>query len=104
MNDLRHDQEEADAATHIRLRAIHATDPEATQYDLPAVKRVDQLRTVPMPDLRSADARTFDAAVRDLRPLDSLPIVEQVDYWSKAIHEATQHLRQLSELMQGGAR
>ena len=38
-----------------------------TRYDLPAVKRVDELRTVPMPDLRSADARTLDAAARDLR-------------------------------------
>jgi hypothetical protein len=26
--------------------------------------------------------------------------IEQVDYWSKAIHEATQHLRQISEQMQ----
>jgi len=37
-----------------------------TRYDLPAVKRVDELRTVPMPDLRSADARTLDAARRGL--------------------------------------
>jgi len=37
-----------------------------TRYDLPAVKRVDELRTVPMPDLRSADARTLDAAARQL--------------------------------------
>jgi len=31
-----------------------------TRYDLPAVKRVDELRTVPMPDLRSADAEARD--------------------------------------------
>lgn len=37
-----------------------------TRYDLPAVKRVDELRTVPMPDLRSAEARLLEAA-RDLR-------------------------------------
>lgn len=43
MNDLRHDQEAADAATHYNLR------------------------TVPMPDLRSPDARSLDAQARDLR-------------------------------------
>ena len=52
MHDLRHDQEDADAATHARLK-----------------QRMDAaaLRTVPMPVLRSADARTLDADARDLR-------------------------------------
>ena len=49
MHDLRWDQHDA-AVTHV----VHV---------LPA----ESLRTVPMPDLRSADARTLDAAARDLR-------------------------------------
>ena len=48
MHDLRWDQHDA-AVTHV----VHV---------LPA----ESLRTVPMPDLRSADARTLDAAARQL--------------------------------------
>ena len=48
MHDLRWDQHAA-AVTHV----VHV---------LPA----ESLRTVPMPDLRSADARTLDAAARQL--------------------------------------
>jgi len=57
VNDLRWDQEEADAATHARLKAV--TQP--AHVLTPA-----QLRTVPMPDLRSGTARELDAAVRQL--------------------------------------
>jgi len=81
VNDLRHDT--ADPA------GAHAPDlRESTQYDLPAVEleasfsftatthdgkvqayRIDpnELRTVPMPDLRSPEARVLDAEARDLR-------------------------------------
>lgn len=62
MHDLRHDPN------------AHAADPrETTQYDLLTVtlpaRRIDpaQLRTVPMPNLRSPRAREMDAAARDLR-------------------------------------
>lgn len=48
MHDLRWDQHDA-AVTHV----VHV---------LPA----ESLHTVPMPDLRSADARTLDAAARQL--------------------------------------
>lgn len=58
MHDLRWDQHAA--------AVTHAEYMDDTRYDLPAVKRVDELRTVPMPDLRSADARTLDAAARQL--------------------------------------
>jgi len=57
MHDLRWDQEEADAATHARLKAV--TQP--AHVLTPA-----QLRTVPMPDLRSGTERELDAAVRQL--------------------------------------
>lgn len=52
------------------LRDAHAVDRrEATRYDLPAAQRLDpaDLRTVPMPDLRTAEARELDAEARDLR-------------------------------------
>ena len=52
--DARQDQEEADAATHARLKA--------------QALAVEQLRTVPMPNLRSPEARTLDGETRDLRP------------------------------------
>lgn len=52
--DARQDQEEADAATHARLKA--------------QALAVEQLRTVPMPNLRSPAARTLDGETRDLRP------------------------------------
>lgn len=56
MNDLRWDQEEADAATHARLKG--------------RTLAVEALRTVPMPDLRSPAARQLDGETRDLRPYD----------------------------------
>ena len=67
MNDLRFDQEKADAATHARI------DP-------------DELRTVPMPDLRTPEARLLDAAQRgleetghkDVRTFDQVVIAELV--------------------------
>lgn len=59
----------------------HAID-ERTRYDLPAVKRIDAaaLRTVSMPDLRSADARTLDARARglDCRTADDKVLAELV--------------------------
>ncbi len=50
MNDLRNDPE------------AHAADPR--------VVRINELRTVSMPDLRTADARQLDAETRDLRTCD----------------------------------
>lgn len=65
-----------DATGHDNSDA-HAPDPnEATQYDLPAVTlpvhvlTPEQLRTVPMPDLRSPEARQLDAVQHDLRTCD----------------------------------
>ena len=55
MNDLRDDPN------------AHAPDKRA--YSLPTVKvlTAEQLHTVPMPELRSPQARTLDAEARDLR-------------------------------------
>lgn len=57
MNDLRWDQEKEDERTHYHLKAV--TQP--AHVLTPA-----QLRTVPMPDLRSGEAREMDAATRGL--------------------------------------
>lgn len=59
MNDLRWDQEQEDERTHYHLKAV--TQP--AHVLTPA-----QLRTVPMPDLRSPECRTLDGEVRDIRP------------------------------------
>lgn len=85
MNDLRYDQEEADAAAHARLRppAPNGTPPVPHARIDP-----DDLRTVPMPDLRSPEARLLDAAQRaldgeetghkDVRTFDQVIIAEFV--------------------------
>lgn len=68
MHDLRYD---ADA---------HA--PDARAYSLPTVKAMDAevLRTVPMPDLRTAEARALDATTRglDCRTFDEQVTAELV--------------------------
>ncbi len=80
MNDLRHDQEEADAATHAKLRLNPA-----------------DLRTVPMPELRSPDARTLDAAARDLPPRT---FDERMDAELTALRLSVQELRQAVDDLQ----
>ncbi len=72
MHDLRYDQEAADAATHAALRG--------KTFVTPTIDTAQQLRTVPMPDLRSADARTLDAAARNLdtRTFDQQVVAELV--------------------------
>jgi len=68
VHDLRHDQEAADAATHARLRCnttwFAGSDTASTRLE------PSQLRTVPMPDLRSPECRQLDGETRDLRPYD----------------------------------
>ncbi len=56
MNDLRYDQEAADAATHAKLRG----KTFVTETTAAARLNPTDLRTVPMPELRSPDARTLD--------------------------------------------
>lgn len=77
MNDLRHDPDAPDAATHAWLRP-HA--PNGTPPVPPARIDPDELRTVPMPDLRSPEARLLDAAQRGLDgndvPRDTLTFPE----------------------------
>ncbi len=70
MNDLRHDPDAPDAATHARLRP-HA--PNGTPPVPPARIDPDELRTVPMPDLRSPEARLLDAAQRGYAGEDGEP-------------------------------
>ena len=70
MNDLRYDQEEADAAAHARLRP-HA--PNGTPPVPPARIDPDELRTVTMPDPRSPEARLLDAAQRGIEGDDGEP-------------------------------
>ena len=70
MNDLRHDPDAPDAATHARLRP-HA--PNGTPPVPPAHIDPDELRTVPMPDLRSPEARLLDAAQRGYAGDDGEP-------------------------------
>ena len=70
MNDLRHDPDAPDAATHARLRP-HA--PNGTPPVPPARIDPDELRTVPMPDLRSPEARLLDAAQRGYAGDDGEP-------------------------------
>ena len=70
MNDLRYDQEEADAATHARLRP-HA--PNGTPPVPHARIDPDDLRTVTMPDPRSPEARLLDAAQRGIEGDDGEP-------------------------------
>ena len=103
MSDLLHNQEEADAATHARLRtpaltptngtppADHRPPPIAITISTPAdqqrAQRLDpsDLRTVHMPELRSPEARLLDAAQRgydgsqrDTRTFDQVVISEFV--------------------------
>ncbi len=80
MNDLRFDQEAADAATHARLR-MNAAD----------------LRTVPMPELRTAQARTLDATARQL---DTRTYDERMDAEIAALRLAVQELRQAVDDLQ----
>lgn len=85
MNDLRHDPDAPDAATHARLRphAPNGTPPPAAPH---ARIDPDDLRTVPMPDLRTPEARLLDAAQRgldgtghkDVRTFDQVVIAELV--------------------------
>ena len=84
MNDLRHDPDAPDAAAHARLRP-HA--PNGTPTAAPHARiDPDDPRTVPMPDLRSPEARLLDAAQRgldgtghkDVRTLDQVVIAELV--------------------------
>ena len=70
MNDLRHDPDAPDAATHARLRP-HA--PNGTPPVPPARIDPDEFRTVPMPDLRSPEARLLDAAQRGYAGDDGEP-------------------------------
>ena len=70
MNDLRHDPDAPDAATHARLRP-HA--PNGTPPVPPARIDPDELRTAPMPDLRSPEARLLDAAQRGYAGDDGEP-------------------------------
>ncbi len=80
MHDLRWDQHDA-AVTHV----VHV---------LPA----ESLRTVPMPELRSADARTLDAARRglDCRTADDKLVAELV-----RLVDALQALTLRVELLEG---
>ena len=83
MNDLRHDPDAPDAAAHARLRppAPNGTPPVPHARIDP-----DDLRTVPMPDLRTPEARLLDAAQRgldgtghkDVRTFDQVVIAELV--------------------------
>ncbi len=68
MHDLRYDQEAADAATHAKLRPVTGVREPSTTAPTFAVHviPIESLRTVTRPDLRSADARTLDAARRGL--------------------------------------
>ena len=83
MNDLRHDPDAPDAAPHARLRP-HA--PNGTPPVPHARIDPDDLRTVPMPDLRTPEARLLDAAQRgldgtghkDVRTFDQVIIAEFV--------------------------
>ena len=76
MNDLRYDQEEADAATHARLRPAPNGTPTAAPH---ARIDPDELRTVAMPDLRTPEARLLDAAQRGLDgTFDQVVIAELV--------------------------
>lgn len=83
MNDLRHDPDAPDAATHARLRP-HA--PNGTPPVPHARIDPDELRTVTMPDLRTPEARLLDAAQRgldgtghkDVRTFDQVVIAELV--------------------------
>lgn len=97
MNDLRHDP------------AAHADDPRTTYGDRfddysagtpdkwyadPRVLRADQLRTVPMPDLRSAAARTLDAEHRDLRPY-----ADRADERLAALEEAIDRIANVVQVL-----
>lgn len=64
MHDLRWDQHDA--------AVTHAEYMDDTRYDLPAVKRVDELRTVPMPDLRTADQKIMAELVRIVDALQAV--------------------------------
>ena len=71
MNDLRHDPDAPDAAAHARLRP-HA--PNGTPTAAPHARiDPDDPRTVPMPDLRSPEARLLDAAQRGYAGDDGEP-------------------------------
>lgn len=61
MHDLRWDQTDGAAQDHVRYRLNPA-----------------DLRTVPMPELRSADARTLDAAQRGTQAHDTRTFDQQV--------------------------
>ena len=110
MNDLRYDQDAADAATHAKLRPVRGysvVDDWVLRHHPAAVMPVESLRTVPMPDLRSASARTLDAAARDLPPqgdaeLAALRLAVQelrqaVDEQARTIAELTAYIRDHSE-------
>lgn len=85
MHDLRYDPDDPKlkpTAAFAAMReqfgaAFDAMDPAAHAAD-PRVMRAADLRTVPMPELRSADARTLDAAQRGTRAHDCRTFDEQV--------------------------
>lgn len=93
MNDLRHDQEAADAATHAKLRG----KTFVTETTAAARLNPTDLRTVPMPELRSPDARTLDAAARELPPRT---YDERMDAEIAALRLAVQELRQAVDDLQ----
>ena len=73
MHDLRYDQEENDAATHRRLTAPSPA-PNGTPAAAPYARRdPTDLHTVPMPELRSPEARLLDAAQRGVTGEDGEP-------------------------------
>jgi hypothetical protein len=87
MHDLRYDHDDPKpkpAAAFAAMReqfgaAFDAMDPAAHAAD-PRVMRAADLRTVPMPDLRSGTARELDAQARglDTRTFDEQVIAELV--------------------------
>ncbi len=87
MHDLRHDPE------------AHAADPR--------VVRINELRTVPMPDLRTPEARTLDAETRDLRTCDQR-MRDEIAVLREAIERLADGVtvlmleRELSRLERGG--
>ena len=108
MHDLRYDPDDPKlkpAAAFAAMReqfgaAFDAMDPAAHAAD-PRVMRAADLRTVPMPELRSADARTLDAAQRGTRAHDCRTFDEQVIAELVRIVDALQALSLRLEEVEG---